>query len=146
MWSLDDEILAAGCALARFHRWFTDGVREAVEGLSYSATEGWVVFELARQDVIEVTSLRRRLGIDPGYLSRVLSRLQAARLITRQRAPADARCQTVRLTTRGLALSHAIDAHLAQAVRGHLAELPNGDQRRVIDAMVTIRQAMSAAP
>jgi DNA-binding MarR family transcriptional regulator len=69
--------------------------------MPYPLTEARLLFELARRDVTPVPDLRRVLDIDPGYLSRVLSRFEADGLITRARSGDDARRQEIRLTADG---------------------------------------------
>ena len=67
----------------------------------YSLTEARLLFELAQRDASEVTDLRRVVGIDAGYLSRILARFEADGLIWRQRSAADGRRQVIALTEAG---------------------------------------------
>jgi DNA-binding MarR family transcriptional regulator len=108
-------------------------------------TEGWVIVELAQRDVTEVMELRRRIGMDPGYLSRVLARFQADRLITRARSPENRRFQTVRLTRRGRAAFEAIEDRMAEALRVRLSAFPESDRRRIAEAMTSISGAVERA-
>lgn len=129
-------------ALAWIYRLLIDGLHLKLGNTSYSVTEGWVLSDLARHDATDVRDLRRRLDIDRGYLSRVLSRFQAERLVIRHRSPTDARRQTIRLTPLGRAAAEAADMYLAQAVHKRMTELAYEDQLQIIDALVEIRQAM----
>lgn len=129
-------------AVGRLYRYLADGLRVRLGSASYSATTIWVIYELARQDVTEVTELRRRTGIDPGYLSRLLARFQANELITRHRSPADARCQVVRLTVRGRAVCEAVDGRAEEAVRRRLTRFTDHDRLRIAEAMAAIRGAV----
>ena len=67
----------------------------------FTLTEGRLLFEIARQDTVEVSDLRRALDIDAGYLSRVLTRFEAESLVTRHRSATDARRQEIRATSDG---------------------------------------------
>lgn len=145
MSGLDGEFAADVRALGWIYRSFTNGMRLALDGGAYSVTESWVVSELARQDAIDAVDLRHRLSIDPGYLSRLLSRFQADRLIVRRPSSADRRRQTIRLTPRGRAMSQAIDSCTAQVVRRHLTGIDEDDRRRIVAAMEAIREAMEHA-
>ncbi len=63
-----------------FNRYYTKVIGVLEEGLlrtPYSLTEARTMFELAQRDATEVTDLRRHLGIDAGYLSRILARFEA---------------------------------------------------------------------
>jgi DNA-binding MarR family transcriptional regulator len=61
-----------------------------------------VLWEIGDGDA-DVRSLRERLGLDSGYLSRLLRSLESERLVVVAPAPGDKRVRTVRLTDRGRA-------------------------------------------
>ena len=87
-----------------FNRFFTRRIGVLQEGLlqtPYSLTEARVLFELGQRDTTAVASLRAELGLDAGYLSRLLARLEDAGLVARWRSEQDARRQEVALTARG---------------------------------------------
>src|SRR5215470_3713517 len=91
-------------AVRRFSRYYTNVLGLLQEGLldtEFSLTEGRVIFELAASGPADAASLTRRLDIDPGYLSRILARLDKAGLISRQRSPEDGRRQVIELTADG---------------------------------------------
>ncbi|MEU9019774.1 MarR family winged helix-turn-helix transcriptional regulator [Actinomadura sp. NPDC048394] len=143
--SRDGDLVGEARALGRMYRYLVDGLRLSWENAPYSVTEGWVIVELAQRDVTEVMELRRRIGMDPGYLSRVLARFQADRLITRARSPENRRFQTVRLTRRGRAAFEAIEDRMAEALRVRLSAFPESDRRRIAEAMTSISGAVERA-
>jgi DNA-binding MarR family transcriptional regulator/GNAT superfamily N-acetyltransferase len=101
----------------------------------FTLTEGRLLFEIARQDIVEVSDLRRALDIDAGYLSRVLTRFEAESLVTRQRSATDARRQEIRATEAGRAAAADLDRRSA----GQIALLLQGtDCDRLLDAMGVI--------
>jgi DNA-binding MarR family transcriptional regulator/GNAT superfamily N-acetyltransferase len=101
----------------------------------FTLTEGRLLFEIARQDTVEVADLRRALDIDAGYLSRVLSRFEAESLVTRHRSATDARRQEIRATEEGRAAAADLDRRSA----GQIAMLLQGtDCDRLLDAMGVI--------
>src|SRR5438105_15584330 len=88
-------------AIRAFNRFYTNVIGVLQEGLlrtPYSLAEARVVFELAQREATGAADLRRTLALDAGYLSRILARLEAEGLATRERSAADARRQVVRLT------------------------------------------------
>jgi DNA-binding MarR family transcriptional regulator/GNAT superfamily N-acetyltransferase len=101
----------------------------------FTLTEGRLLFEIARQDTVEVSDLRRALDIDAGYLSRVLTRFEAESLVTRHRSPTDARRQEIRVTDEGRAAAADLDRRSA----GQIATLLHGtDCDRLLNAMGVI--------
>ncbi|WP_433134335.1 MarR family winged helix-turn-helix transcriptional regulator [Micromonospora sp. CA-240977] len=113
---------------------------------SYSLTEARVLFELAQVETIEVVDLRRILDLDPGYLSRVLSRFERERLVTRSRSTTDARRQVVALTDAGRATQADLDARSAVSVGNLLDPVPDGGRRRLLGAMAAIQEVLSPGP
>jgi DNA-binding MarR family transcriptional regulator/GNAT superfamily N-acetyltransferase len=101
----------------------------------FTLTEGRLLFEIARQAIVEVSDLRRALDIDAGYLSRVLTRFEAESLVTRHRSATDARRQEIRATEAGRAAAADLDRRSA----GQIALLLQGtDCDRLLDAMGVI--------
>src|SRR5262245_13571892 len=82
------------------------------------------------------------LGLDGGYLSRILQRFAQRKLISRTTSKADARHAHLALTARG----HAALAPLQQLARDEVAmmlrHLSGNDRARVIDAMHLIRRSL----
>ncbi|HEX6339573.1 helix-turn-helix domain-containing GNAT family N-acetyltransferase [Umezawaea sp.] len=112
----------------------------------YSATEVRVLFELAHRDRCEVAALRGDLGLDAGYLSRILNRFEADGLAVREPSPTDGRRQLVRPTEHGRAVFAALDERSSNEVAALLAEVPESDRRRLVTAMTTIRRTLGDAP
>lgn len=132
-----------------FNRFYTRVIGVLREGLlrsPYSLTEARVIFELAQREVTEAVELRRLLDIDAGYLSRILSRFEADGLAVRRRSGVDGRRQVVVLTDQGRAAFETLDARSADETRSLLSRLDEADQRRLVDAMGTIRRLLGGSP
>ncbi|WP_240197115.1 bifunctional helix-turn-helix transcriptional regulator/GNAT family N-acetyltransferase [Nonomuraea lactucae] len=108
----------------------------------YSLAEARVLFELAHAGQLETGELRALLGLDAGYLSRILARLDADGLITRERSAADARKQVVRLREAGAAMFATIDARSAEEVERLLGGLTEDGQERLVSSMAAIRRLL----
>jgi DNA-binding MarR family transcriptional regulator/N-acetylglutamate synthase-like GNAT family acetyltransferase len=132
-----------------FNRFYTRviGVLDGgVVETSYSLPEARVLFELAQVDEGEVGEVRRSLGIDAGYLSRMLARFEAQGLIARRRSAGDARRQLVQLTDLGRSEFAMLDGRSADQVGELIGRLGEGEQRRLVTAMVAIRELLGTAP
>ena len=132
-----------------FNRFFTRRIGVLQEGLlqtPYSLTEARVLFELGQRDTTAVAGLRAELGLDAGYLSRLLARLEDAGLVARWRSEQDARRQEVALTARGRDAYDDLDARSAREVRALLEALGHDDRDRLVAAMDEVRAVLDDAP
>jgi DNA-binding MarR family transcriptional regulator/GNAT superfamily N-acetyltransferase len=132
-----------------FNRFYTRVIGVLDEGVvetAYSLPEARVLFELAQADEREVSDVRRALAVDAGYLSRMLTRLEAHELIARRRSDRDARRQLVQLTERGRAEFAVLDSRSSERVRGLVSGLGEPEQRRLAAAMGAIRELLAETP
>jgi DNA-binding MarR family transcriptional regulator/predicted GNAT family acetyltransferase len=125
-----------------FNRFYTRVLGLLDEGLAhtpYSLTEARLLFELAQVESADVADLRTRLGLDAGYLSRILTRFEADDLVVRERSAADARRQVIRLTPRGHEAFRDLDARSADDVQALIGRVSEPGRDRLITSMRTIR-------
>jgi DNA-binding MarR family transcriptional regulator/GNAT superfamily N-acetyltransferase len=111
----------------------------------YSLTEARVLFELGQREETEVAALRRVIGLDAGYLSRLLGRFAEAGLVRRARSSSDARRQVIRLTAEGRDTYRVLDTKSVAQIRSLLGDLTDDEQRRLVDAMDMIRGRLARA-
>ena len=78
--------------------------RPLLEPMGLTHPQYLVLLALWQQTPLSVKDLSSRLQLDPGTLSPLLKRLEAAGLLTRQRSAQDERHLAVTLTDRGRAL------------------------------------------
>jgi DNA-binding MarR family transcriptional regulator/N-acetylglutamate synthase-like GNAT family acetyltransferase len=108
----------------------------------YSLTEARVLFELANREDLTPSDLSRELGLDPGYLSRTLARLEEQGLVTRSRSELDGRRRILSLTPAGEDAFALLDGRSREEVTEMLSELSEGNQRRLLEAMRTIEEIL----
>jgi DNA-binding MarR family transcriptional regulator/N-acetylglutamate synthase-like GNAT family acetyltransferase len=128
-------------AVRRFNRFYTRLIGVLDEShlhTPFSLTEVRVLFELAHRDAPTATEIAAELGLDAGYLSRLLQRLQRRKLITRTRSAHDARHSHIALTAEGRKAFRTLDRLASADVARLLDTLDDADQRRLLDAMTTI--------
>jgi DNA-binding MarR family transcriptional regulator/predicted N-acetyltransferase YhbS len=136
-----DDLEARVDAVRRFNRLYTRRIGVLREGLlhsRYSLTEARVLFELANREEPTATDLSRELGLDPGYLSRTLARLEEQGLVARVRSERDGRRRLLSLTPDGEEAFSLLDSRSREEVAEMLGGLSEGDQRRLLEAMRTV--------
>ncbi|WP_258081330.1 bifunctional helix-turn-helix transcriptional regulator/GNAT family N-acetyltransferase [Nocardia nova] len=133
-------------AVRAFNRRYTRVIGVLEEHLldsDFSLTEARILFELAHSGPLGVRMLRTDLGLDPGYLSRILTRFESAGLVRRHRSDSDARLQLVQLTEAGRAAADDLDRRSARDIAALLAGHSAADRRRLRTAMRTIEQLLA---
>jgi DNA-binding MarR family transcriptional regulator/GNAT superfamily N-acetyltransferase len=143
----EDGLAARVDAVRGFNRFYTQKIGVLQEGLlqsRFSLAEARVVYELAQREAPTASELGRDLGLDAGYLSRILRRFEKRRLITRTISPADGRQQLLALTKPGREAFAALDAGSRAEVGGLLRGLAAADQARLVAAMRGIERLLGA--
>jgi DNA-binding MarR family transcriptional regulator/ribosomal protein S18 acetylase RimI-like enzyme len=96
-------------------------------------------------DGADVKALRARLGLDSGYLSRILQTLAANGLVTVGPSEADRRVRTARLTRAGLAERAELDRRNDAVASSILDELGDAQRTRLVDAMAEVERLLTAS-
>jgi DNA-binding MarR family transcriptional regulator/GNAT superfamily N-acetyltransferase len=128
-------------AVRRFNRFYTKKIgvlSEAFLNTPYSLTEGRVLHALAHRDGATATWLCEELGLDPGYLSRILRNFEEQKLIFRSPSPQDGRQTLISLTPAGRDAYEPLDRASQSDIGNLLAPLPEADQERLVGAMRTV--------
>lgn len=111
-----------------------------------SLGESRVLWEIGLgEDGCDVRRLRSALDLDSGYLSRLLRSLEADGLVTVEPSPEDGRVRTARLTAAGAAERDEIDRRAHDHAWSLLDPLPDGQRRRLVDAMGQVERLLTAA-
>jgi len=112
----------------------------------FSLSEGRVLYELAHREVLAAKEIGIELGLDPGYLSRLIQNFDEKGLITRKPLPSDRRQYQLSLTAKGRAAFAKLDRSSDDQVVAMLAALAGGDRQRVVEAMATIERLLDRSP
>ncbi len=132
--------------IRHFNRFFTRQIGVLREGLlhsPYSLTEARILFELGQSDQVTASRLGRALGLDAGYLSRILARLEQQGLIEKVRSENDGRQLLLNLTAAGREAFALLDQRSRQEVSDMLEDLSEEDQQHLLKAMQTIKSLLS---
>ena len=131
-----------------FNRFYTRHVGALGEHLldsPYSLTEMRVFYELAHREHASASALAADLGLDPGYLSRILARFESQRLIARAGARDDARRTEIRLTAKGRDAFAPFERKTRDGVAAMLGGLSPRGRRAVLDGMRAVQVTLEPA-
>ena len=129
----------------RFNRFYTRRIgllHEGLAGSTFPLTEARVLYELAHRDRSTATELRKDLGLDAGYLSRILSGFARRGLVRKARSTDDARRTDLSLTPRGRQAFAPLDTRSHEDAAGLLRGLAAAQQEKIVAAMHTIEAAL----
>ena len=132
-------------AVRRFNRFYTRRIGVLQEGLAetrFSLAESRLLWEFAHRDRTTAAELARDLGLDPGYLSRLLRGLKESRLIRSARSEDDARHLHLSLSAAGRRAFAPLDKHSEEGVAALLAPLAEAEREKLLAAMRTIEQLL----
>lgn len=138
------ELLQRVEQVRRFTRFYTRKMGVLQEGLlgsPYTLTEARILYEIARGPTT-ATGLGRELGLDAGYVSRLLKRLGKQGLIQRAPSPRDGRQSIISFTDKGRDAFEEINARSRTEVSRMLRHLSPSEQRRLTDAMAVIQESL----
>jgi DNA-binding MarR family transcriptional regulator/predicted GNAT family N-acyltransferase len=137
-----EEQVAAVRAFNRFYTRKLGVLDQHLMNSPFSLSEARVLYELAHRDDPAAKEIGGELGLDPGYLSRIMQKLDESGLITRKPLPSDRRQYRLGLTTKGRQVFAKLDRSSHDEVAAMLAQLDAGDQAALMHAMATIARAL----
>jgi DNA-binding MarR family transcriptional regulator/GNAT superfamily N-acetyltransferase len=136
-------------AVRRFNRLYTRRIgvlQESFLDTPYSLAECRVIYELAQRDKATATDVAAALGLDHGYLSRILRGFGERGLVARTASPSDRRQSLLSLTAKGRLAFGKLDQRSQDDVAAMLQRLSATDQARVVAAMRTLESLLGEAP
>jgi len=140
---LDYELQVA--AVRAFNRFYTRelGVLDQQIAKSpFSLSEARVLYELAHRDDLSAKEIGAELGLDAGYLSRIVQSFDEGGLIIREPLPSDRRQYRLALTAKGRQAFARLDRSTNDDVAAMLEGLPPGGKDRLIEAMADIERLL----
>jgi DNA-binding MarR family transcriptional regulator/GNAT superfamily N-acetyltransferase len=139
---------AAGEAIDRirgFNRLYTRQLGLLDQGLlgsEFTLTEARVLYELANHGETTATEIARELGIDLGYLSRLIKKFGRRRFIKRTRSPADARQSRLQLTGKGRTAFDPLDRDARSQIAAMIGPMAPDQRLELLGAMQSIRRLL----
>lgn len=132
-------------AVRRFNRFYTRQIGVVAEGYldsPFSLAEARVLYELAHRDGLTAATLAAEIGLDAGYLSRILRRFEHRGFLQRARSKADGRQALLTLTARGRKAFAPVHTRSRDLIAAMLTRLPVAKQHRLLEAIHTIEELL----
>src|SRR6185295_9639582 len=133
-----DDAVAAVRAFTRFYTRFVGALDAHYLDSDLSLAEARLLYEIANRTAPLAAELQAELGLDAGYVSRMLRRFQAEGWIARSRG-ADARRRPISLTAAGRRQFEALDARTRAQVAGRIESLGDSDRAALVEALGAAR-------
>jgi DNA-binding MarR family transcriptional regulator/GNAT superfamily N-acetyltransferase len=124
----DAALAADAAAFRQFNRVYTRFLGTLSEGFlstEFSLAEGRVIYELATRPKAQAKEIGETLGLDAGYLSRILTKFEKAGLLTRRTSKLDSRAADLQLTARGRTTFRTLNTRAEKQARDFLKALPS---------------------
>ena len=136
-------------AVRAFNRFYTRAIGVLGDGhldSDLTLTEVRVLYEVAQRAGVSASEIGHAVGVDPGYLSRILAGFARRGLVTRRESDSDRRRSVLALSGRGKAKFAELDRRASLDVGALLGKLDEDAQSRVVEAMATVRTALDPTP
>ncbi|MGY3454271.1 bifunctional helix-turn-helix transcriptional regulator/GNAT family N-acetyltransferase [Bradyrhizobium sp. USDA 4353] len=137
-----DHQVAAVRAFNRFYTRKLGALDQHLLDSPFSLAEARVLYELAQHAAISAKEIGLSLGLDAGYLSRIIQSFDEKGLISRTPLPSDRRQQQLGLTAKGRQAYTRLDRSSQKEIAAMLAPLAPALRDRLVGAMATIEGAL----
>jgi DNA-binding MarR family transcriptional regulator/GNAT superfamily N-acetyltransferase len=141
------EVRAQVELIRRFNRFYTRKIGVLEEGLlasPFTLTQARILFELGTRPTTTAGELIDILGLDPGYLSRILQSFVQKRLMTRERSMEDGRRAQLSLTAKGRKAFAELDRKSRASTGELVSPLSPSQRKRLLGAMQALEETLSA--
>lgn len=132
-------------AVRKFNRFYTRQLGLLDAHLLHSPLslgEARVLYEIASSENALASEIGEALGLDRGYLSRIVSTFVRRGLVVRRKSAADARQSPLHLTAKGEKVFAELQKDSNTQVSSLLSKLPPDGQDRLIDSMQIIQRSL----
>jgi len=134
-------------AVRQFNRFYTQHIGVLRDGWldsPFSLTQARVLYEIKARGRPTATEIARELGLDAGYLSRMLRGFHRRGLIRKQTSPADARQTLLSITPRGRKAFDPLERRANRQVGDVLGRLVAPAQDELVASMRSVQRLLAA--
>jgi DNA-binding MarR family transcriptional regulator/GNAT superfamily N-acetyltransferase len=132
-------------AVRAFNRFYTRKLGVLDQQLlksPFSLSEARVLYEIAQRQDISAKEIGAGLGLDAGYLSRIVQNFDEAGLISREPLPTDRRQYRLALTAQGRQAYEKLERSTNDHIAAMLEGLPPGGKARLVDSITDIQRLL----
>ena len=133
-------------AIRRFNRFYTRRIGVLQEHLiesQFSLTEVRVLYELAHREQVTAGELCQDLGLDRGYVSRMLRNFESHGWIKTTPSPEDRRKVFLTLTAKGRKVFTPLDQRSSDEVSAMLSKLAPAQQEKLLSAIRDVESVLA---
>jgi len=141
-----EDVIAAVRLFNRFYTRRVGALNQRFMGTELSLPEARLMFEIEHADAPVASDLQKLLGMDAGYVSRVMARFEARGWITRRTGEGDARRRPIVLTPAGRAVFETMDRRQCEHLAEMLAPLAPAQRSDLVAALGEARTLLDPAP
>jgi DNA-binding MarR family transcriptional regulator/GNAT superfamily N-acetyltransferase len=109
----------------------------------FSLAETRILYELANRTQPAASEIAEALGLDPGYMSRVLRKFEQRGILSRRASQQDGRSATLKLTARGMAAFKKLNASSEEQAKKILAGLAPASRKELLRSMQSIEKILT---
>lgn len=143
---MQEDLIAQVEAVRRFNRFFTQRIGVLDESLlasDFTLTQARVLFEIGTRKRCTAGELITVLGLDPGYLSRILQEFADSSLLTRKQSAVDGRRTDLSLTRKGQKAFAELDYRSRHSIGEMLLPLSKRQRERLLGSMQVLQDTLS---
>jgi DNA-binding MarR family transcriptional regulator/GNAT superfamily N-acetyltransferase len=129
---------AAIAAVRGFNRFYTRELGlldRSLLGSDFTLTEARVLYELAHRKTSTASEIGKDLGLDLGYLSRLLKKFERRRLLARTQSSIDGRQHQLKLTPKGREAFEPLDRAAKAQIADMVDPMTQEQRRELVEAM-----------
>src|SRR5262245_57168157 len=133
-------------AVRRFNRFYTQRIGVLQDGWAqspFSLSQARVLYELLHRDKPTASEVGNALGLDAGYLSRILRGFAARGFIAKEKSASDGRQVHLTVTPRGRKTFAPLEAHSDTEVGNMLRPLTPAEQVRLVAALQAVEELLA---
>ncbi|MDL5143886.1 bifunctional helix-turn-helix transcriptional regulator/GNAT family N-acetyltransferase [Bacillus atrophaeus] len=137
---------AVGLKFRKFNRFYTNVLgflNEHIYDSPFSLTETRILFEIYNTPNCTAKVIQDKLGLDRGYVSRILKQFEKEHLIYKEKSEEDARHHYIYVTESGRTIYKKLEAKANEQVELMLKEIDHQDRHKLAEAMAVIESILS---